>query len=987
MVDKVMNTPSATIVQALGWTLIHSMWEIALIGGLLFAANIFVRNGKAKVKYGLALVAMTACLLVPASTYLALSANPTTHPAVTAVAESPKGNPAVVETALQKFAPAASEIAEDPSRVERKIDPYLPKLVALWLLGLLVMTCRLAGGVVAVERFKRRASTVVDPQWIDRTAALAERLGVRRKISLRLVPDLDSPSVVGVLKAVILIPASVVTKLSPSQIEALLAHEIAHVKRHDYLVNLVQSVVETVLFYHPAVWWISSRVRAEREHCCDDLAIEATGDRATYAHALVSLEHLRANPRLAIAATSGSLVQRIRRIVAVPQTGPARGSAWMAAMLVVLVTSGVAKSLAARPADASTVQGIVLTPSGLPAAGVTLFVDKIDLRDPVSSRQKFELKSNSQGRFHFGLAPREIYGLCAYQKGVGLACARESKGGDLKIQLARGETKHLRIIDTKGRPVPGIRVEPAMISGKSFAYETAPELEAELSADTDSNGRVNLADLPVEGYIDYETQDENFKLDSKESWPRNNDPKAPQTYRLIPAGELTGTVSFQGIPVRSALVSARVDWQHGSMGGMTDDNGTFHLKRVPAGSETISVEAIPNRRKEMRTGADETPWICKPTNVTIKTGIANTINFHATPGAELSGTVVDPKGRHLQSGYVSILRSIDPQDTVNSLQILPDGTFSLWLKPGKYFIAVSDHPYGHYTPVTVAKGEKKAVKIVTERALVTLEVSVVDEKGHPVDGAQGQVFDPTQKSGPGGQFFLVQGGRAEHLEVPENALPYIYGNASKGNLFSDTHVLQKNGRMVLVLRPSPLTSFEGKITDSSGAPLPNAIVTLGFSGRTPFVGDLQQMGPWHKSTESDGRFEFVGIHPKATPILMIKAKGFADYQTPVLKMKLGSTLRLAPIRLKKSSWVVGRVVDQYGAPVAGAEVSVRAMKVSDFFSKTDANGRFKVSDILPGNYWLDISKGYSEAHLHAQTGTDQTYKIKIAPGNAKSSSY
>ena len=101
------------------------------------------------------------------------------------------------------------------------------------------------------------------------------------------------PTIVGCLRPVILLPASVVTGLPASHLDAVLAHELAHVRRHDYLVNVLQSLVETLLFYHPAVWWCSRQIRIEREHCCDDLVVEACGDRVVYAHALAQLEELR----------------------------------------------------------------------------------------------------------------------------------------------------------------------------------------------------------------------------------------------------------------------------------------------------------------------------------------------------------------------------------------------------------------------------------------------------------------------------------------------------------------------------------------------------------------------------------------------------------------------------------------------------------------------------------------------------------------------
>jgi hypothetical protein len=144
------------------------------------------------------------------------------------------------------------------------------------------------------------------------------------------------------MKPVVLLPASALAGLSPHQLEAILAHELAHIRRHDYLVNLVQTLVETLLFYHPAVWWLSRRIRAERENCCDDLAVSLSGDAYTYAKALADLEALRGSGApLVIAANGGSLVHRVRRLLGAP-THAGRAPGWLAGSVSVVVMLGIA---------------------------------------------------------------------------------------------------------------------------------------------------------------------------------------------------------------------------------------------------------------------------------------------------------------------------------------------------------------------------------------------------------------------------------------------------------------------------------------------------------------------------------------------------------------------------------------------------------------------------------------------------------------------
>ena len=159
------------------------------------------------------------------------------------------------------------------------------------MLGVLVLSLRLLGGWVLTLMLARRAVRAVSPiRSRPRRGEMARRLELQRRFAVLESAAVSVPTLVGWVRPVVLLPASALAGLSPQcSCEAVLAHELAHVRRHDYLVNLLQSVVETLLFYHPAVWWVSAEVRAEREHCCDDLAVEVCGDRLVYVSALAEL--------------------------------------------------------------------------------------------------------------------------------------------------------------------------------------------------------------------------------------------------------------------------------------------------------------------------------------------------------------------------------------------------------------------------------------------------------------------------------------------------------------------------------------------------------------------------------------------------------------------------------------------------------------------------------------------------------------------------
>jgi beta-lactamase regulating signal transducer with metallopeptidase domain len=193
---------------------------------------------------------------------------------------------------------------------------YFPVLIYIWMAGVMALSIRSLGGWVVTQHWKRRNVRPAEAFWQESMARLAKRLAVSRKVRLWESAVAHTPAVIGWIRPVVLLPASAISGLAPSQVEALLAHELAHIRRHDYLVNLLQTAIETLLFYHPAVWWVGRQMRTERENCCDDLAVAVCGDALVYARALTELEKIRiATPRLAMAANSGSLLQRVRRLL------------------------------------------------------------------------------------------------------------------------------------------------------------------------------------------------------------------------------------------------------------------------------------------------------------------------------------------------------------------------------------------------------------------------------------------------------------------------------------------------------------------------------------------------------------------------------------------------------------------------------------------------------------------------------------------------
>src|SRR6185503_6057563 len=223
-----------------------------------------------------------------------------------------------------------------------QLDRLAPGVALVWLAGVAVLLARMAGGWWRVRRLHRTALATASSRWQTACRRLAYRLGLPAAAHVVESALVDVPTVVGWLRPAILLPVAALVSLTPSQVEAILAHELAHIRRHDYALNLLQTIAETLLFYHPAVWWLSNRIRAEREHCCDEIAVAVCGDPVSYAQALAELEGWRTmSASMAMAATGGSLSQRIRRILQLPLSEEPRSPSWAITLaLTVVFTAG-----------------------------------------------------------------------------------------------------------------------------------------------------------------------------------------------------------------------------------------------------------------------------------------------------------------------------------------------------------------------------------------------------------------------------------------------------------------------------------------------------------------------------------------------------------------------------------------------------------------------------------------------------------------------
>jgi len=298
---------SPELMRTLGWTLLHFIWQGAALAALFAVAMAACRS--AAVRYALAVGALALMMASPVITFVCLQRE--TIPAVRSGAQGslPWAGKAAQHAVVAAVsgAPAAASLSAQPTA--------MLWLVELWFLGVLVLSLRTAGGLLLIERMRRKEIKPIGQELYVRCTALQRRMGIDRVIRYCECHRLDAPAVLGWFRPVVLLPMRALSGMDEQQIEAVIAHELAHIRRLDCFVNLFQIAVETLLFYHPAVWWVSQRVRAERENCCDDEAISICGDAVVYARALTLMEEWRTAPALMMAANRSPLAERVVRLL------------------------------------------------------------------------------------------------------------------------------------------------------------------------------------------------------------------------------------------------------------------------------------------------------------------------------------------------------------------------------------------------------------------------------------------------------------------------------------------------------------------------------------------------------------------------------------------------------------------------------------------------------------------------------------------------
>ncbi|MCA9125672.1 MAG: M48 family metalloprotease [Planctomycetales bacterium] len=621
------------ITQAVGIALLHSLWQILFVAAVFVVIATRARRWTANSRYIASYGSLVLMLLLPLVTFTLVFALQTGVPR--SIPEASQFGPGThstqplfaaqvehgfVENAMQGFLLEPTDLREERSKTSNEVagasskvasvfavstwNQIQPWLAILWSVGVITFSMR---PLLSVHRCvqMRQSAELIEKQWITSLMpALCERIGLGKVIQVASSKIVETPSVIGVVSPIVLLPASLLTGFSPDLLKAILAHELAHIRRHDFAMNLVQTAIETLLFYHPAVWWITSIVRQERENCCDDIALAICG-RKSYAKALVDLELVRSgNAGLAMAANGGSLYRRIHRIVhpGESSTPSGAGLATCVAVLPILLAwltfhNGPAiaadqteqsttvqrsdtenSALTARETEVANVgdnersfKGTVFDANGKPVGDATVYVVAVsfDVKVNGTVSRSLSAQSQSDGTYSITVTPRnnEVLMMVAQKAGCGavtvdLALARtkaEQKEITIDLNLLEEMPIKGRVVDTEGNPVSGVEIRVEILSvPKSEEAVTEwianekPELFTEANNMATRFGRderIRGTQFPAVATIPL-----------GESLPDAETTSSNGEFRLVGVGKdclLRVSLSGPGIASREALIVAR----------------------------------------------------------------------------------------------------------------------------------------------------------------------------------------------------------------------------------------------------------------------------------------------------------------------------------------------------------------------------------------------------------------------------------------------
>jgi protocatechuate 3,4-dioxygenase beta subunit len=794
-------------VAPLGWTLVHFLWQGALIGLGVRVGLRLAQRAAPNVRHLIACGGMVACAAAVALTFAAL-ARPfeTWTPRPRVLTNAPETWPVGTDSSAARVqgkeggsrnamagggegrlqaspaiapAPVVSERAQTWAVAVAVGNEAVRWAVPFWLAGVILLGLRLCGAWGRAQIWRFQSAPLLEGAVADVFELLIRRLRIGQRVRLLRCDAAPSPLTLGWIKPVILLPAWVMTGLVPEEIEAILAHELAHIRRHDYLVNLIQSALEIVLFYHPVVWWISGQIREAREECCDEIAAQACADPLLVARALSALAGLRLPPRPALAAKGGSLLARVARLLGRGRPEPAltsRNAAWTLTLAcAILATMGIFHSASLRAEGASepalikaAPRGLVVDEKGAPVAQARVLLYHAVSYWGLGNQIVEEVRSDAEGRFAFtktmpflvpeGTVDTDHYTLCATHEGKAVGWAHIIGSGperrEFTLTLTRPASQNYEVVDKDGKPIAGATLwlrYAGSQEDKQAAFRQILELPEDIGigrAVTDANGKATLADLPdtprtvaasKPGYEDCMAC----------TTPRDGTPR----FVLQPAASLEGHVYDPlGAPVAGAKVwlYPRFKW-HQFFLARTDEHGFYRVEKIWSNGSAPDWGSYD-------AGIEHPLLAAEKREVAFTSGQKiSGFDFTTTPGTEIVGSLLDPETRQPVAGAGM---RVDSKCGRQSISTNWRGEFRCRVIPGEVNVIFIDPPAGTYVvgfrnsfTSTHAFGAEFPVTVLAPSGLGklgTVHGRAIDAEGRPVSAARINVAIPgdfLQRSG------------------------------------------------------------------------------------------------------------------------------------------------------------------------------------------------------------------------------------------------
>lgn len=1003
------------LVARLGWTLLHFLWQGAVCGAVAAIALRVLATRSAVTRYRAALALFLVMAAAPVAAFAWLQVDGTTtritdNESVTRIAPIPHIPVPTDSRADERLNNAATMPVPTPIAIQPATDSHnassesttgfaipgissivLPWVVGGWLIGVVLLSLRLCGGWLWTRRLLTVRTQPLGESWNSTIDRLCRQLKVARAVRFVESGIARAPLVIGWLRPVVVLPASILSGLAPHEIECLLAHELAHIRRHDYLVNLGQCVVEVLLFYHPAVWWLSWRVRQERECVCDELAAGVTGDRLAYSRALLSAAEVAARPpRIAVAGTQGDLSHRVHALLGLSRTS-GRASGWIVIGLAALALVAVACFNLHRDEDASNnesspaietllegdvtldpVSGVVVDEDGRPLSDVLVTLrEGPQLRDgatgvPSETRDIARTTTNEQGRFEFHDVPySSVFRDDGYPLDVVAVAPGKSIGWShlgawspaedstsVRIVLQAEASVTGRILDDNGDPLPDATVRPKFLMSIRHVAQADLEkgrwprlddrrfvdtawLDDAPSARTDEDGRFTLSQLPADSGVILGVAHPNYQL-------------ADAFTATVPELDAENAANMKR-PVQTGDVQVQ-------------------LKR----GYVIHVQVVEDKTGNPVPGArypDYLHDVVHPPRLVADEEGRFDMQHLESPVADLY--VYPPDGSSLLGAYVRISLPTDefehdvtvplPQGAVVSGWVLNSET-EQGIEGVQLFVSSSPEPppvpRGGSPIMETEQGAEGAQAVARSQITpngpaATAPIIVSPQVMRPV------VTDSTgafQAAVPPGQvefrLYNVSGYRAPRLDSGQSILDspaQAYAIVEIGNPVTD---------LLLELEPTP--SVAGTVTDPDGVPLPGVEITATIHRPSTYGTSARTI---NEVTDADGHYQIDSLFDDAD-------SGPANRREVIFhnpERNLGASILLDPpnpgdprvrprdVQLLPLAAVTGRFVNyDTGQPVPG----VRIMLYKRHFGTTMAeaigtlatsgrDGRFRLEGAFP----------------------------------------